>query len=310
MKKLLSVLVAIAMCACLCLPAFAAEDILSGLGDSLGDLDLENFDVDSIKDGLSGLTSGLGDGSGALDGIKDTLGGLLGESTSEETGDGIADTSGALDGIKDTLGGLLGESTSEETGDGIADTSGALDGIKDTLGGLLDGSSGESGIGEFDPTGALTSFVESLDISQITELFSGLTDALGSLGISLPTGDEASEGSFDISSILGGNSGDGAGVASIMDTFGGVLESLGLDSSIIEALGQSDIVNFFANLYMGSVPSPDPEPETEPTTEAPTTTQPHNPTMGVNDGAAVVAACATLSVAAAALFVCTRKKHA
>lgn len=255
MKKLLSVLVAIAMCACLCLPAFAAEDILSGLGDSLGDLDLESFDVDSIKDSLSGITSGLGDGSGALDGIKDTLGGLLGGSSGEGTGEGT----------------------------------------------------GESGLGEFDPTGALTSFVESLDMSQITELFSGLTDALGSLGISLPTGgEEGSEGGFDISSILGGNSGDGAGVASIMDTFGGVLESLGLDSSIIESLGQSDIVNFFANLYMGSVPA---DPEPEPTTEAPTT-QPHNPTMGVNDGAAVVAACATLSVAAAALFVCTRKKHA
>ena len=129
MKKLLSVLVAIAMCACLCLPAFAAEDILSGLGDSLGDLDLESFDVDSIKDSLSGITSGLGDGSGALDGIKDTLGGLLGGSSGEGEGEGT----------------------------------------------------GEGGIGEFDPTGALSSFVESLDVIQITELFSGLTDAFCSV---------------------------------------------------------------------------------------------------------------------------------
>ena len=246
MKKLLSVLVAIAMCACLCLPAFAAEDILG----SLGDLDLENFDLGSITAGLGDLTAGLGgsDGSDPLAGIKDTLGGLIG------------------------------------------------------------GEGSEGGAADFDPTGALTSFFESLDLSQITELFSGLTDSLGSLGISLPSGGEGSEGGFDIDSILGGNSGSGAGVASIMDTFGGVLEGLGLDSSIIESLGQSDIVNFFANLYMGSVPSTPDEPETEATTAA--TTAPHNPPMGVNDGAAVIAACATVSVAAAALFVCTRKKHA
>ena len=254
MKKLLSVLVAIAMCACLCLTAFAADgDILSGLTGALGDLDLESFDLDSITAGLGDLTAGLGgtDGSDPLAGIKDTLGGLLG-----------------------------GSGDSSEAG----------------------------GLGDFDPTGALSSFVDSLDLGQITELFSGLTDALGGLGISLPSGGEGegSEGGFDINSILGGNTGDGAGVAGIMDMFGGVLEGLGLDSSIIESLGQSDIVNFFANLYMGSVPTPSPEPETDP----PTTEKPHNQDTGVNDGAAVMAACATLSVAAAALFVCTRKKHA
>lgn len=257
MKKLLSVLVAIAMFACLCLPAFAADsDILAGLGDSLGDLDLENFDLGAIKDSLGGLTAGLGgtDGSDPLAGIKSSIEGLLG--------------------------------------------------------GAGAGEGAEGGLSDFDPTGALSSFVESLDLSQITDLFSGLTDALGSAGIALPEGGEGSEGGFDITGILGGNSGDGAGIASIMDIFGGVLETLGLDSAIIESLGQSDIVNFFANLYMGSVPSVDPEPETEaPTTEKPTT-KPYNPPMGVNDGSAVVAACATLSVAAAALFVCTRKKHA
>lgn len=270
MKKLLSVLVAITMCVCLCLTAFAADsDVLAGLSSSLGDLDLENINLDSIKDSLGGL--------GDLSGIKDTLGGLV---------PGVGG---------DTAAG---------------DTTAAGD---DLLGGLS----------EFDPTGALSSFVESLDLSQITDLFAGLTDSLGSLGISLPGGsdDGSSEGGFDITSILGGNSGDGAGLATIMDGFGSVLETLGLDSAVIESLGQSDIVNFFANLYMGSVPTPDPEPETEPTTEAPTTTTTAptttttaptttNPPMGVNDGAAVMAACATISVAAAALFVCTRKKHA
>lgn len=233
MKKILGVLVAIAMCACLCFPAFALDsDILSGLGD----LDLENFDIGALTDGFD------------------------------------------LEGIKDTVSGLIGGA----------------------------GEGSDSALGDFDPTGALSSFVESLDLSQITDLFSGLTDALGSIGITLPEG--GADG-FDITSILGGNSGDGAGLASVMDVFGGVLESLGLDSSVIESLGDSDIVNFFANLYMGSVPEETPT-EAEPSEEAPTTTKIHNPDSGVNDGAAVVAACATLSVAAAAVYVCSRKKHA
>ncbi len=213
---------------------------------------------------------------------------------------GDLDLSGLdLESIKDSVGGLIG-------GDG----SDPLAGIKDTLSGLLGGSGSGEAAG-FDPTGALSSFVESLNLDQLTELFSGLSDALGSVGISLPGAGEGTEGTesggFDIMGLLGGNSGDGAGLASVMDIFGGVLETLGLDSSIIESLGQSDIVNFFANLYMGSVPETD--PPVEPETDAPTT-EPYNPPMGVNDGAAVAAACATLSLAAAAVFVCTRKKHA
>lgn len=248
MKKLLSVLVAIVMCACLCLPAFAAEDVLAGLTGSLGDLDLGEFDMDSITAGLGDLTAGLGSSDGA-----------------------------------DPLAGIMS-----------------------SIEGLLGGSS-EGGAAEFDPTGVLSSFVEGLNFDQITELFAGFSDSLSSLGISLPSGGEGSEGGFDISSILGGNSGDGAGVAAIMDVFGGVLESLGLDSAIIESLGQSDIVNFFAKLYMGSVPTPE---EPTETTTAPTTQVTTTIKTGVNDGAAVMAACATISVAAAALFVCTRKKHA
>ena len=95
-----------------------------------------------------------------------------------------------------------------------------------------------------------------------------------------------------------------------MDTFSSVLEGLGLDSSVIEGLLDNDIVNFFANLYLGVIGPVEPE---EPSTEAPSiepTTQKHNPDMGVNDASAVIAACAALSVAAAAAFVCTRKKRA
>lgn len=94
-------------------------------------------------------------------------------------------------------------------------------------------------------------------------------------------------------------------MASIMDGFSSVLEMLGLDSSVIEGLLDNDIINFFANLYLGAV-----GPVEEPTTEAPTTeptTVPEIPQTG--DTSTVMVAIATLSVASAAAFVCTKKKR-
>lgn len=254
MKKVFSVLVAIAMIACLCVPAFAADG-LSNIGDSLGDLssslgglDLSGFDIDGIKEAAGNLEADLAE--------TDILGTIT----------------GALSGL---IGGGSSSDGSSESGSGLGD--------------VLSG---------FDPSGILTSFTEGLDLSSLSTLFDGLKSALGGEGISL---DGISFGDFDISSILGGISGgDGAGMAGIMDTFSGVLESLGLDSSVIESLLDNDIVNFFANLYLGGV---------EPSTETPTEpTAPENPKMG--DTSTVMVAIATLSVASAAAFVCTRKKHA
>ena len=250
MKKVFSVLVAIAMIACLCVPAFAAGNIGDSLGDlssSLGGLDLSGFDIDSIKEAAGNLEADLAE-TDILGTITGALGGLIG--------------GGSSDG-------------SSKSGSGASD--------------ILSG---------FDPSGILTSFTEGLDLSSLSTLFDGLKSALGDAGISL---DGISFGDFDISSILGGISGgDGSGMAGIMDTFSGVLESLGLDSSVIESLLDNDIVNFFANLYLGGV---------EPTTEKPTEpTAPENPKMG--DTSTVIVAIATLSVASAAAFVCTRKKHA
>lgn len=258
MKKVFSVLVAIAMLACLTIPTFAADsalgDLTGSLGDlseSLGGLDLSGFDLDGIKDAASNLEADLSD--------MDILG---------------------------TISGLLGGITGGDSDSGSSDS-----GIGDVLSG-------------FDPSGILTSFTEGLDLSSLTTLFDGLTSALGGEGIDLSG---FSFGDFDISSILGGNQGTDAGVAGIMDSFSGVLEMLGLDSSTIESLLGNDVVNFFANLYLGSVAEPETEAPT--TTEEPTTVPtPSNPEMG--DTSTVMAAIATLSVASAAAFVCTRKKHA
>ncbi len=259
MKKVFSVLVAIAMMACLCVPAFAASDGLidiDNIGDSLGDLssslgglDLSGFDIDGIKDAAGNLEAGLGE----------------------------TDILGTITGL---LGGLTGGSDSD--GDSSSD--------------ILSG---------FDPSGLLTSFTEGLDLSSLTTLFDGLTSALGGEGIDLSG---FSFGDFDISSILSGNQGTGAGVAGIMDTFGGVLETLGLDSAIIESLLDNDIVNFFANLYLGGV-----EEDTTPETTEADSTEPQTVTNTVpqtGDTSTVMVAIATLSVASAAAFVCTRKKHA
>lgn len=257
MKKLFSIMVAIAMCACLCLPAFAAEDagLLDKVSDSLGGLDMENFDMSGLEDALGNIGTDLEETD-----ILGTVTGLLG---------GLGETGG------DT---------------GSAEAEGALDSVTGML-------------GDFDATGALTEFTAGLDASSLTSLFSGLTDSLSGAGIDLSS---FSFGSFDIASLLEGNSGSGAGMASIMDGFSGVLETLGLDSSVIEGLLDNDIVNFFANLYLGAV-----GPVEETTTEAPTTTEPTTvpeiPQTG--DTSTVMVAIATLSVASAAAFVCTKKKR-
>lgn len=280
MKKILSVLVAIAMCACLCLPAFAADDsLLGGLGDSLG-----------------GLSDSFGDFD--LEGLKESIGNLSGDFG--ELGD-----SDILGSITDTLGGLFGGLGGSAGGSDSSDTSDSTNGLGSIIGALTD----------FDLTGVLGSFTEGLDFNGLSELFSGLLGSLGEGGISL---DGFNFGDFDIGSILGGlggdgegggilggNDGSGAGLAGIMDKFGSVLESLGLSSDVIEGLLDNDIINFFANLYLGIT---DPITPDEPT--APSTEPIHNPDMGVNDASAVIVACATISVAAAAAFVCTRKKRA
>lgn len=287
MKKLLGVLVAVAMVRCLCVPVFAADDAansdaLSGLSDALGGLDLSGLDVGSLTDGLdlSGLTDGL---TGLTDGL-----------------DLSSLTDGAdLSGLTDGLSGL---------------TDGAdLSGITDSLSGLTGGESGSgldsilSGLTEFDPSGALSSFTEGLDTSSFSDLFSGLLGSLGSEGIDLSTFEF---GEFDVSSLLGGGEGGSSiGVDSIMDTFGGVLETLGMDDATIDKLLNNDIVNFFANLYLGASQPVDTTAPTEPAPETTTATY-TTPDTGVDDASAVIVACATLSVAAAAAFVCTRKKHA
>ena len=292
MRKFCTVLVAIAMCICLCSPAFAADtDSLTSLLDGvdvasmsdselssvLDGLDLEGVDLNSIRDAFSGDSTGS-----ALSGITDSL-----SSGDTSALSGIADSissgdTSALSGITDSLGSLTGGAT------GTASTDSLFAGLTDSLGSLTGGDSTEDQItdtvvsslsGMFggmdmswlsgvvsDPESILSMFTGeggisagSFDFSSIMDMVSGAFSGNGLDISSLTSGLDL--GSFDITSVLGSlmggsGSGDIAGgisdkVAGIGDMLKSALEGMGLDPSIADTLLDNDIVNFFANLFIG-----------------------------------------------------------
>ena len=309
MKKFLGILVAISLCLCMLAPAaFAADSSLSGLLSSLegvdlgsltdgelsellGGLNLEGFDVDSLKSAIE-----TGDES-KLAGLEDALKSLgTGDASAETTVAPAADDSSsgsdsALGGLSDMLGGI----DMSWITDAFSNPD-ALSSITDMFSGASDGSGG------FD----LTSLMDT-----ISGAFSGSGIDLSSItsGIDL--------GSFDIGSLLGGSGeggdsssgGDAASgatdaVSGIMDKLMSGLSGLGLDTSMIEGLLDNEIVDFFANLYIGLGQVGGDDPEVTTTKPVVVTSKP--PKTG--DTSAVVVAIATLSVASAAAFVCLKKK--
>ena len=278
MKKFLGVMVAVVLCICSIVPAMAADtgsvkDILGnvdlgGLSDGDAGQILDNLDLDSIKD----LVAGAGSDS--------------------STGD-----ASAAGGIGDVLSGLSG----------MIDPS-AFSAISDAFSGVLGGSEGGS----------------SFDISSLMDTISGAFAGSGFDLSSLTSGFDM--GSFDFSSILSGlggltgGSGDsdsssaGSGamdaMSGIMDSLMGGLSSLGIDTTAIEGLLDNDIVNFFANMYigLGQIGDKDEDPTT---TTASSTTKPAaatTKTPKTGDTSTVFVALGTLSVAAAAAFICLKKK--
>lgn len=190
----------------------------------------------------------------------------------------------------------------------------------------------ESLVGGEDALASLTNLLSSgegssFDISALTDMISGAFGGAGFDLSSLTSGLDL--GSFDISSILsgiggavGGGSGDASGGAAggatdmlsgLMDKLMGGLSSLGLDTSMIEGLLDNDIVNFFANLYIGlGGAGGDEGGETVTTTAAPTTTAPvvvTTSTPKTGDTSAVIVALGTICAASAAAFVCLKKKN-
>ena len=168
--------------------------------------------------------------------------------------------------------------------------------------------------------GAIEDVLGGVSSDDMSSLMGTVEDAFGGAGINLGGFDL---GSFDIATILSGSgsssegSTEGGDVASgatdmvtgIVDTLMGGLEALGLDTTMIEGMLDNEIVNFFANMYIGYIG------EVEETTTAPAETTTKKPavvtteTPKTGDTSAVIAAIATLSVASAAAFVCLKKKE-
>ena len=273
------------MVLCLCIPAFAADtDSLSSLLDGvnvnelsdvelssiLEGLDLEGIDLDSIResfggsdsgktsgvsDALSGITDSIGSGdTSALSGITDSLGSLGGDGAT-----GNANTDSLLSGLTDTIGSLTGGDNTDS-----AITDGVISGISSLFGGMdmswLEGvvSDPSSILSMF--TGGSGASAGGLDFGAIMEMISG---AFGGNGLDIGALTSGMDlGSFDIASVLGGlggGAGDGGNIASgISDKVAGIsdmlksgLQSMGLDPSIVDKLLDNEIVNFFANLFIG-----------------------------------------------------------
>lgn len=274
MKKFLGVMVAVVLCICSIVPAMAA-------------------DTGSVKDLLGGVDlGGLSDGDAGqiLDKLDlDSLKGLVAGAGSSTGG------SSASGGIGDVLSSLSG----------MIDPS-AFSAISDAFSGILGGSGSGSG----------------LDISSLMDTISGAFSGSGFDIGSLTKGFDL--GSFDFSSILGGlgggdkkgdSTGSGSGngamdaMSGIMDSLMSGLSGLGIDTSAIEGLLDNDIVNFFANMYIGLGQIGGKKDET--TTTAETTTKPAavtTKTPKTGDTSTVFVALGVLSVAAAAAFVCLKKK--
>lgn len=290
MKKFLGVLVAVVFCFCSIVPAMAADT--GSMGDLLGGIDLgglsdgdagqilENLDLDSLK----GLVAGVGTDSSSGDasaagGIGDVLSSLS----------GMIDPS-AFSAITDAFSGVLG---------GSGDASGFdISSLMDTISGAFAGSG-------FD----LSSLTEGFDLGSFdfSSILSGLGDLGGGLG-GLGGGDSAGG---DSSASGGGGAMDA--MSGIMDSLMSGLSGLGIDTTTIEGLLDNDIVNFFANMYigLGQIGGGDKEEETTATTKAPSTTKPAVATTKppkTGDTSTVFVALGTLSVAAAAAFVCLKKK--
>ena len=104
----------------------------------------------------------------------------------------------------------------------------------------------------------------------------------------------ATIGEFDITSI------DTEQIPAFLDTALEQLAAMGVDVESLKAqLGDNELVNFFASIYMGGTPTPEETTEEE-------TTEEEIPHTGSSVGG--IAIFATLSLAAAAAFACTKKK--
>ncbi len=172
-------------------------------------------------------------------------------------------------------------------------------------------------------TSAFTDMLSGFDASNLESLLAVVSESMSGAGIDLANFDLSALGSFDITSVLsstavlsGGETQDLAATvtnltAGLAETLKSGLTALGLDTATIEGILDNEIVNFFANMYIGFIGEVE-EETTEETTEEKTTKKPAvvtTETPKTGDTSAVVVAMATLTIASAAAVVCLKKKE-
>ncbi len=295
MKKFFGVVIAVVLCMCMMVPAALAAD--------------EASEADAIVDGIVGMIEGAASGE-----TSDILGELgLGELNL-----------GELD-----FDGMIGSFIEQEAADDEVDPQVKVEqALQDAQ------ASAEEEVGidlswlttllaEDVNVDAINSFFADFDTADMPDLLTVISEAFSVGGIDMANFDASALGNFDISKLLGGSEtvkpeGIATGVASadssmittdlvtgIMDSLGGGLEMMGLDvDGLLASMGDNEIINFFANMYIGFIG------EVEESTTAPTTTAPApSKTPNTGDTASVAVAFATLCVAVAAAGVCLKKKE-
>ena len=199
----------------------------------------------------------------------------------------------AIKDLEASLGGLTGETT---TAAAASNTTGVdTDWLTGVLGGQMD-------------TSAATDMLGDLGAGDLDSLLGTVEGAFSGAGVDL--------NDYELGADVAGSSTSESAIATdavtgIADSIFSGLESLGFDTSLIEGMLDNEIVNFFANMYIGF--SGEVEETTEAptviTTEAPTSTVVTTETPDTGDTSAVFAAIATITVASAAAFVCLKKKE-
>ena len=292
MKKFFGVVIAVVLCVCMMAPAASAAS-----------------ETDAIVDGLTGLISGFASGD-----TESILGELnLGE----------------LD-----LGGLLGSFIEDEIAADEADPQikfeQAIQGVQEDMSKKgLDLSWLTTILGEEVDADAIASVFSDFDPANLPDLLTVISESIGFAGIDMANFDATALGNFDISTLLGGSTaaadetvkpqGIATDVASsdssmlttdlitgMVDGLSGGLQMLGLNpDELLGSMGDNEIINFFANMYIGFIGEVE-----ESTTAAPTTTAPApEKTPDTGDTASVAVALVTLCVATAAAGVCLKKKE-
>ena len=321
MKKLFGVIVAVVMCLCLAVPCFAVnENTTASSGSSLGDLAamLENggASLDELNELLqnedlmaafedSDIAALFGDASNgdtdALSEIQQSISEFEQNATIPEDVTMPEDVAQAVTKVSDALT-TTAQDAQADTVDTTAASASVLEAIFSPLSSVMD-------VAPFEE------MLSGASNSDVTSILSLVASAMGSEGIDFSAFTSSDVGQFDIANLLapaGSNNGSIANLAEsatdvtagLADTLVSGLEALGLDTKTIEGLLDNEIVNFFANMYIGFIGKTEEAPVETTAPPVVTTTTPKT-----GDTSAVFVAIATLFVAGTAAGVCLKKKE-